>query len=60
MADGVWKGVPPGFWTLPSIFAKFDPSTLSMRKGRDGEEKKKRKENMFLLFLGTLPFVERT
>ena len=47
MADGGWKGV------YPSVFGRsrqlslnkfFDPSTPSMRKGRDGKRKKKRKE----------------
>ena len=33
MADEVWKGVYPMF--LLNRF--FDPSTLYMRKGRDGE-----------------------
>ena len=53
MAEGVWKGV------YPSVFGRsrqlslnkfFDPSTPSIRKGRDGEKKtgkkeKKKKEN---------------
>ena len=41
MADGVWKGVKPKVigrsdQLLQNKF--FDPSTPSMRKGRDGEE----------------------
>ena len=38
MADGVWKGVIGHFEPL-SLNKFFDPSTPSMRKGRDGEEK---------------------
>merc|ERR1711954_186458 len=44
MADGVWKGVYP--WVLGrsrqlSLNKFFDPSTPSMRKVDDGEEKQK-------------------
>ena len=51
MADGVWKGVQPqviGHFEPLSLNKFFDPSTPSMRKGRDGGEKsemKKMKEN---------------
>ena len=47
MAEGVWKGV------YPSVFGRskqlslnkfFDPSTPSMRKGREGENKYGKKE----------------
>ena len=40
MADGVWKGVQPqviGHFKQLSLNKFFDPSTPSMRKGRDGE-----------------------
>ena len=40
MADGVWKGVYPkvfGRSRQLSLNKFFDPSTPSMRKGRDGE-----------------------
>ena len=42
MADGVWKGV--NLWIFGrskqlSLEKIFDPSTPSMRKGRDGGEK---------------------
>ena len=35
------RGIQNGldFWALPLTFAFFDPSTLSMKKGRDGEKK---------------------
>ena len=39
MADGVWKGVYPsvfGHSKQLSLNKFFDPSTPSMRKGRDG------------------------
>ena len=42
MADGVWKGVQPqviGHFEPLSLNKFFDPSTPSMRKGRDGEKK---------------------
>merc|ERR1719312_1078638 len=50
MAEGVWKGVYPLVFGRSRHFSLnkfFDPSTPSMRKGRDGEknEKKKKKEN---------------
>ena len=41
MADGVWKGVYPkvfGHSKQLSLNKFFDPSTPSMRKGRDGGE----------------------
>ena len=42
MADGVWKVVYPyvfGRFRQLSLNNFFDPSTPSMRKGRDGEKK---------------------
>ena len=42
MADGVWKGVYPkvfGRSKQLSLKTFFDPSTPSMRKGRDGGKK---------------------
>merc|ERR1711954_295461 len=42
MAEGVWKGVYPkvfGRSRQLSLNKFFDPSTPSMRKGRDGEKK---------------------
>ena len=50
MADGVWKGVQSqviGHFKQLSLNKFFDPSTPSMRKGRDGEWKKwgKKMEN---------------
>ena len=42
MADGVWKGVQPeviGHFKKLLLNKFFDPSTPSMRKGRDGEKK---------------------
>ena len=56
MADGVWEGVYPQIFGRSkqlSLNKFFDPSTPSMRKGRDGgkkrgkkkwEKKKKRKD----------------
>ena len=47
MADGVWKGVQPkviGHFKQLSLNKFFDTSTPSMRKGRDGGEKMKKKE----------------
>ena len=44
MAEGVWKGVYPqvfGRSKQLSLNKFFDPSTPSMRKGRDGEKKTK-------------------
>ena len=44
MADGVWKGVYPqvlGRSRQLSLNKFFDASTPSMRKGCDGEKKKK-------------------
>ena len=35
--QGLERGLTLGFWVLPST-KFFDPSTLSMRKGSDGEE----------------------
>ena len=44
MANEVWKGgLPLVFWAL-RLHKFFDPSTLSVRKGNSGEEKKRRKE----------------
>ena len=50
MAEGVWKGVYPqvfGHSKQLSLNKFFDPSTPSMRKGRDGEKngEKKTDEN---------------
>ena len=45
MADGVWKGVIGHFKQL-SLNKFFDPSTPSMRKSRDGGEKRKEKKIM--------------
>ena len=48
MAKGVWKGVYPqvfGRSRQLSLNKFFDPSTPSMRKGRDGERKKKGGKN---------------
>ena len=44
---GLESGLPPRFLALPSTFAnKFsDPSTPSMRKGRDREWKMEKKKN---------------
>ena len=50
MADGVWEGVYPKVYERfrqLSLNKSFNPSTPSMRKGCDGEDKKlkgKRKE----------------
>ena len=47
MADGVWKGVYPqvlGRSRQLSLNKFFDPSTPSMRKVDDGEEKKEKKK----------------
>ena len=46
MADGVCKGIPLGFWALPSTFVTsvFDPRNPSMKKGCDGERKTNRKK----------------
>ena len=52
MSDGVWKGVYPlvfGHSKQLSLNKFFDPSTPSMRKGRDRGKKKtgkKTKKNM--------------
>ena len=40
MADGVWKGVQSNQLLLNKY---FDPSTPSMRKGSEVEEKKEKK-----------------
>ena len=48
MADGVWKVVYPqvfGRSRQLSLNKFFDPSTPSMRKGRDGENGMEKKEN---------------
>ena len=47
MADGVWKGMNPqvlGCFKQLSLNKFFDPSTPSMRKGRDREKKRGKKE----------------
>merc|ERR1712030_238241 len=47
MADGVWKGVHPyviGYFKQLSLNKFFDPSTPSMRKGDDGEEKREKEK----------------
>ena len=47
MADGVWKGVYPqvlGRSRQLSLNKFFDPSTPSMRKVDDGEEKKRKEK----------------
>merc|ERR1712117_809713 len=47
MADGVWKGVYPyvlGRSRQLSLNKFFDPSTPSMRKVDDGEEKKEKEK----------------
>ena len=47
MADGVWKGVYPwvfGHSKQLSLNKFFDPSTPSMRKVDDGEEKKEKEK----------------
>ena len=46
MADGVWKGAYPlvfGRSKQLSLNKFFDPSTPSMRKGRDGGKKQEKK-----------------
>ena len=46
MAEGVWKGVYPqdfGRSRQLSLNKFFDPSTPSMRKGRNGEKKTEKK-----------------
>ena len=46
MADGVWKGVKPlviGLSELILLNKFFDPGTPSIRKGHDGEKKKREK-----------------
>ena len=64
MAEGVWKGV------YPKVFGRskqlllnkfFDPSTPSMRKGRDGEKNggKKRERRMKIVATTSLPAVDR-
>ena len=47
MANGVWKGVYPyvlGHSKQLLLIRFFDPSTLSMRKGRDGGKNGKKKK----------------
>ena len=47
MADWVWKGVQPkviGHFEPLLLNKFFDPSTPSMRKGRDGEWKMEKKK----------------
>ena len=41
--QGLERGLPLVFWAL-RLHKFFDPSTLSVRKGNSGEEKKRRKE----------------
>ena len=59
MAEGVWKGVYPlvfGRSKQLSLNKFFDPSTPSMKKGRDGEKKKKRekkKEKRLMIIVAT-------
>ena len=67
MAEGVWKGVYP--WVCErskqlSLNKFFDPSTPSMRKGRDGGGKKtgrtgKKKRRMKIVATTSLPAVNR-
>ena len=70
MAEGVCKGVYPWIFgrskqLSPSKF--FDPSTPSMRKGRNGGEKKRgrkktgKKEKKLMIIMATtlLPAVDR-
>ena len=65
MADGVWKGAYPsvfGHSKQLSLNKFFDPSTPSMRKGRDGEKKtgeKKEKRLMIIVATTSLPAVDR-
>ena len=68
MADGVWKAVYPqvlGRSRQLSLNKFFDPSTPSMRKVDDGEEKEKkekeekRKRMAFLVATTPLPAVYR-
>ena len=58
MADGVWKGVYQVFGHSKQLSLNkfFDPSTPSMRKGRDGEKKGgKRKRLMEIVATTSLP-----
>ena len=67
MADRVWKGVYPqvfGHSKQLSKYKFFDPSTPSMRKGRDGGEKRenyrgKKKILMEIVATTSLPAVDR-
>ena len=63
MADGVWKGVYPRMFGHSKQFSLnkfFDPSTPSMRKGRDGGEMgKKGKRLMIIVATTPLPAVNR-
>ena len=52
MADGAWKGVHSKQLSLNKF---FDPSTLSMRKSRDGEKKNGKKIMTFIGPLTLLP-----
>ena len=57
MADGVWKGVYPEVFGLSkqlSLNKFFDPSTPSMRKGRDGGSGEKKE-----VATTSLPAVDR-
>ena len=65
MVDGVWKG---GHSKQLSLNKFFDPSTPSMRKGRDGgkkkrkkkgKKKKKKKIRMKIVATTSLPAVDR-
>ena len=70
MADVVWKGVYPYFfWRSKQLSQNkfFDPSTPSMRKGRDGEKggggngeknRKKKKRRMKIVATTSLPAVD--
>ena len=63
MADGIWKGVYPlvfGRAHQLSLNRFFDPSTPSMRKGRDGGNGgKKKKIRMKIVATTSLPAVDR-
>ena len=69
VADGVWKGVYPWVFGHSKKLSQnkfFDPSTPSMRKGRDGGEKngegktrKNKKRLMITVATTSLPAVDR-
>ena len=50
------RGLTLGFWALPST---FDPTTPSMRKVDDRENKKEKKRMSFLVATPSLPAVDR-